>query len=240
MEAESIFHNHLDTNAPMPVNIDSSAVKDAEEHLQNPNNDMFRLQQQQVKWVNLFVLIEVESIGSNQRYLVHLLFKWEQDAFCPALQDLVCEISLNEGNWDTRWTSFETFNGCSKMQYGLKTFVWYCSVQQSIARLLKSVLTAHALCSVGLYADEIWQLPTFSEVWCVQTEPCGWDWRRTSPLWRRRGREGKQSQGLLLEGTCFETQCLCFWVMILHCKVSVIWGIWTTHPRDNSPQTTRP
>ena len=85
MEAESIFHNHLDTNAPMPVNIDSSSVKDAEEHLQNPNNDMFRLQQQQVKWVNLFVLIEVESIGSNQRYLVHLLFKWELDAFCPAL-----------------------------------------------------------------------------------------------------------------------------------------------------------
>ena len=49
MEAESIFHNHLDVNAPMPVNIDSSAVKDAEEHLHNPNNDMYRLQQQQVK-----------------------------------------------------------------------------------------------------------------------------------------------------------------------------------------------
>jgi len=49
MEAESIFHNHLDANAAMPVNIDSSAVKDAEEHLQNPNNDMFCLQQQQVK-----------------------------------------------------------------------------------------------------------------------------------------------------------------------------------------------
>lgn len=32
----------------MPVNIDSNAVKDAEEQLQNPNNDMFRLQQQQV------------------------------------------------------------------------------------------------------------------------------------------------------------------------------------------------
>lgn len=48
MEAESIFHNHLDANAPMPVNIDSSAVRDAEENLQNPNNDMFRLQQQQV------------------------------------------------------------------------------------------------------------------------------------------------------------------------------------------------
>ena len=47
-EAENIFHNHLDANAPMPVNIDSNAVKDAEEQLQNPNNDMFRLQQQQV------------------------------------------------------------------------------------------------------------------------------------------------------------------------------------------------
>ena len=32
----------------MPVNIDSNAVKDAEEQLQNPNSDMFRLQQQQV------------------------------------------------------------------------------------------------------------------------------------------------------------------------------------------------
>ena len=48
MEAESIFHNHLDANAPMLVNIDSSAVRGAEENLQNPNNDMFRLQQQQV------------------------------------------------------------------------------------------------------------------------------------------------------------------------------------------------
>ena len=47
-EAENIFHNHLAPNAPMPVNIDSNAVKDAEEQLQNPNNDMFRLQQQQV------------------------------------------------------------------------------------------------------------------------------------------------------------------------------------------------
>ena len=72
MEAESIFHNHLDANAPMPVNIDSTAVKEAEENLQNPHNDMFRLQQQQVKWVYLFVLIKVESIDSNQRYLVHL------------------------------------------------------------------------------------------------------------------------------------------------------------------------
>ena len=33
----------------MPVNIDSNAVKDAEEQLQNPNCDMFHLQQQQVK-----------------------------------------------------------------------------------------------------------------------------------------------------------------------------------------------
>ncbi|XP_022801275.1 regulator of G-protein signaling 12-like isoform X3 [Stylophora pistillata] len=48
MEAESIFHNHLTANAPLPVNIDSNAVRDAEEQLQNPNNDMFRLQQQQV------------------------------------------------------------------------------------------------------------------------------------------------------------------------------------------------
>ena len=47
-EAENIFHNHLAPNAPMPVNIDSNAVKDAEEQLQNPNSDMFRLQQQQV------------------------------------------------------------------------------------------------------------------------------------------------------------------------------------------------
>lgn len=49
MEAESIFHNHLTANAPLPVNIDSCAVRDAEEQLQNPNNDMFRLQQQQVR-----------------------------------------------------------------------------------------------------------------------------------------------------------------------------------------------
>lgn len=98
MEAESIFHNHLDANAAMPVNIDSSAVKDAEEHLQNPNNDMFRLQQQQVKWVYLFVLIKVDinnilcTCHSNESF-------WTVDVFCPALQDLVCEICLNEGNW---------------------------------------------------------------------------------------------------------------------------------------------
>lgn len=48
IEAENIFHNHLDVDAPMPVNIDSSAVKDAEEQLQSPNCDMFHLQQQQV------------------------------------------------------------------------------------------------------------------------------------------------------------------------------------------------
>lgn len=48
IEGENIFHNHLAPDAPMPVNIDSNAVKDAEEQLQNPNCDMFHLQQQQV------------------------------------------------------------------------------------------------------------------------------------------------------------------------------------------------
>lgn len=48
IEAENIFHSHLDVDAPMPVNIDSCAVKDAEEQLQSPNCDMFHLQQQQV------------------------------------------------------------------------------------------------------------------------------------------------------------------------------------------------
>lgn len=48
IEAENIFHSHLDADAPMPVNIDSCAVKDAEEQLQSPNCDMFHLQQQQV------------------------------------------------------------------------------------------------------------------------------------------------------------------------------------------------
>ena len=165
MEAESIFHSHLDTNAPMPVNIDSSAVKDAEEHLQNPNNDMFRLQQQQVKWVNLFVLIEVESIGSNQRYLVHLLFKWELDAFCPALQDLVCEISLNEGNWDTIWTSFETFNGCSKMQYGLKNI---CLILCSPAVHCKTLeISSHRTCTVFCRFIRWWNLTVTHVFWSL-------------------------------------------------------------------------
>ncbi|KAK3710769.1 hypothetical protein QZH41_016752, partial [Actinostola sp. cb2023] len=45
--AVSIFDAHLSSHATMPVNIDSSAIKRAEEHLANPTNDMYRLQQQQ-------------------------------------------------------------------------------------------------------------------------------------------------------------------------------------------------
>lgn len=66
MEAESIFHNHLTANAPLPVNIDSCAVRDAEEQLQNPNSDMFRLQQQQVRWGLLFCrLSEYKQVFSS-------------------------------------------------------------------------------------------------------------------------------------------------------------------------------
>lgn len=37
----------------------------------------------------------------------------------------------------------------------LKTFDRYSVAEPPIVPLLKSVLTAHVLCSVGLYADEI-------------------------------------------------------------------------------------
>ncbi|XP_048584435.1 regulator of G-protein signaling 12 isoform X2 [Nematostella vectensis] len=46
--ASTIFETHLSPNALMPVNIDSSAVKVAEEHLLNPTNHMYRVPQQQV------------------------------------------------------------------------------------------------------------------------------------------------------------------------------------------------
>lgn len=47
----------------MPVNIDSSAIKLAEEHLANPSNDMYRLQQQQVRFFNS----SYENLASSKK-----------------------------------------------------------------------------------------------------------------------------------------------------------------------------
>ena len=61
------------------------------------------------------------------------------------------------------------------------------------------------ICSTGLYSHEIWQLSSFSEVGCVQTESCSWNGKRASPLWRRRrGERNEKQRKLLLEGT---SQC---------------------------------
>ena len=51
----------------MPVNIDSNAVKDAEEQLHNPNNDMFRLQQQQVK-IHFHELLLKSKCSQNDEF----------------------------------------------------------------------------------------------------------------------------------------------------------------------------
>ena len=107
----------------MPVNIDSSAVKEAEENLQNPHNDMFRLQQQQVKWVYLFVLIKVESGGSNQWYVVHLRAQELLDSRCflpcssrPGLWNLFKWRELSGHLLATIRMSFETFTRSFEIQ----------------------------------------------------------------------------------------------------------------------------
>ena len=51
--AEDIYETHLKSSAAMPVNVESSAIREVEEKLKRPTNELFATVQYQVSLLNI-------------------------------------------------------------------------------------------------------------------------------------------------------------------------------------------